>query len=76
MFATICFKHWCVWCQRPRNMFNLFCCTCDDCLWCNLHQALHAYQPNKRFARNIKRHLDKLKLEKLSRTASRFVISE
>jgi hypothetical protein len=54
----------------------MFCCTCDDCTWCTLHLALHAYKPNKRFIRNLERHLERLKLEKLSRTPSRFLISE
>jgi len=76
MFGTICFQHWRLWFQRPRNAFNMFCCTCDDCTWCTLHLALHAYKPNKRFIRNLERHLERLKLKKLSRTPSRFLISE
>lgn len=81
MFETICFQHWGMWLIRPPpNMFYMSSCTCDDCTWCKLHQALHDYKPNKRFTRNVQRHIENLKLQQTQQTQPRartlFVISQ
>ena len=66
MFETICYDHWQMdFTRREPSMFNMFYCARNDCDWCRLHQVLFTYKPNKRFIRNVNRHIGNLKLLKL-----------
>lgn len=74
MFETVCFEHW----RRPQppNEFNMFSCTHDDCAWCELDKFLLDEPTNRRFMRNVKRHVDKLKRDQLPQKRKVFVMSE
>jgi hypothetical protein len=75
MFETICYEHWelGIW-RRAPSIFNLYYCTRNDCAWCSLPQVLFNF--DTRFLRNVRRHIEKLKLQKLTRVRRLFLITE
>jgi len=74
MFDTICFEHWRSFTELKQ--FDMFACTHDDCVWCELDAFVLDKQADRRFIRNVNRLVDKLKLDKLMRTRTIFLISE
>ena len=74
MFEKICFEHERQF-TRP-NEFNMFACTHDDCGWCALDKFLLDEPTNRRFTRNVKRHVDKLNNEQLPQKRKVFVMSD
>ena len=74
MFEKICFEH-----DREftrLNEFNMFSCTHDDCGWCALDKFLLDEPTNRRFTRNVKRHVDKRNREQLPQERKVFVMSD
>ena len=73
MFGNVCLQHWRL--LPPPNEFNIVCCSRDKCQWCEIDNFILDKQPT-RFMRNVQRHIETLKVEKLPRTRRLFVISE
>ena len=73
MFETVCLEHWRL--LPPPNEFNIVCCSHDKCQWCEIDKFILDKQPT-RFMRNVKRHHEQLKQDKLMRSRRIFVISE